>query len=128
MEPYYRSWTASEYSAHRHALASVTCQSCHPRSMTQLVHEIVATVRGSFQDPLPAMRIGKQQCLACHESYAALARATAKLKNNPHAAHIGEEECYKCHQMHRPSQGMKYCMTCHHTGDLIRCRHCHPDR
>jgi hypothetical protein len=30
--------------------------------------------------------------------------------------------------MHRRSPGMKYCVTCHHTGELVGCSECHDDR
>jgi cytochrome c nitrite reductase small subunit len=128
MEPYYRSWTASEFLARRHSDALIKCQDCHPHTIGKLVHEIVSTARGTYREPLPSLRMTKQQCLSCHGDYASLARATASLKINPHASHLGEEECYQCHKMHRASPGVKFCYTCHHTGTLERCSKCHPDK
>ena len=92
------------------------------------MHEIVSTVRGTYAEPLPALRMTKEQCLSCHGDYPSLARATARLKINPHASHLGEEECYQCHKMHRQSAGIKFCYTCHHTGELVKCSKCHNDR
>jgi cytochrome c nitrite reductase small subunit len=128
MEPYYSSWASSELLAHRHNVSSVSCQICHPRSLGQLTHEILVTVRKSYSEPLPAMKIGKDRCLNCHGDYASLAKATASLKVNPHASHLGEEQCYQCHKMHRASPGLKFCTTCHHTGELVPCSGCHKDR
>lgn len=128
MEPYYRSWTSLDYLARRHAAASVKCQDCHPQTIGKLLHEIVTTARGTYREPLPSLRIAKQQCFGCHGDYPSLARATARLKINPHASHLGEEECYQCHKMHRQSPGMKFCYTCHHTGNFERCSKCHTDK
>jgi cytochrome c nitrite reductase small subunit len=128
MEPYYNSWASTEYLAHKHNAASISCQDCHPRTLGQLTHEILATVRKSYNEPLPALKIGKDQCLSCHGDYASLAKVTASLKVNPHASHIGEEQCYQCHKMHRASPGLKFCTTCHHTGEFVACHGCHKDR
>jgi cytochrome c nitrite reductase small subunit len=128
MEEYVLSWETPDLLAHRHYLAEIACQTCHPQTMTELVHEIVATVRGNYFVPLPELEISQQECLSCHGDYSDLARATAHLDENPHASHLGEEECFQCHKMHRKSPGMKYCVTCHHTGELVTCSTCHDDR
>jgi cytochrome c nitrite reductase small subunit len=128
MEPYVRSWEAPDLAAYRHFLVGVTCQDCHPQTTADLVHEIAATIGDSYFVPLPELRIPQQECLACHGDYRELARATDRLNENPHASHLGEEECYQCHKMHRKSPGMKHCLTCHHTGELVKCSQCHDDR
>jgi hypothetical protein len=122
---FYRSWVQSNDSAHRHALASITCRSCHPRSIGNLLHDSWAAVTGDYKPRLPSAGLTKKECLGCHESYAALAQRTAHLKINPHQTHLGEEECSHCHKMHDKSPGLKYCTTCHHTGELISCSRCH---
>jgi cytochrome c nitrite reductase small subunit len=128
MEPYYRSWASSEFLARRHGVSLISCRECHPRSLGQLTHEILATIRKSYNEPLPSLKMDKAQCLNCHGDYGSLAKATASLKVNPHASHLGEEQCYQCHKMHRASPGLKFCNTCHHTGALVSCHGCHKDR
>ena len=128
MDPYVRSWDAPDLLAHRHFLSEVACQACHPQTMSDLVHELVATVRENYFVPLRELKIPQEECLACHGDYADLARATDHLKDNPHASHLDEEECFQRHKMHRKSPGMKYCVTCHHTGELVGCSECHDDQ
>jgi hypothetical protein len=128
MEPYVRSWEAPDLAAHRHFLSDVTCQDCHPQAMADLIREIVATVQESYFLPLPELKIPQEECLDCHGDYEELARATDHLNENPHASHLGEEECFQCHKMHRKSPGMKHCVTCHHTGELLPCSTCHDDQ
>ncbi len=53
MDPYVRSWESSDFLAHAHYRADVTCQTCHPQTMTDLLNEIVAMVRESYFVPLP---------------------------------------------------------------------------
>ena len=50
-------------------------------------------------------------CLACHGSYAELAKRTATLKPNPHDSHMGDLECTVCHKAHKQSK--VYCNDCH---------------
>lgn len=128
MESYVRSWETPDLLAHQHFLSDVMCQNCHPQTMSDLLHELVATARESYYVPLPELKTPKDECLACHGEYADLARATGHLENNPHASHLEEEECFQCHKMHRKSPGMKFCVTCHHTGELVGCSECHDDR
>lgn len=114
--------------AHRHFLFDLSCQDCHPQGMDDLVREIVVTLKGSYVEPLPRRKWSKEACLACHGDYLSLATATAGLDVNPHDTHLGEEECRQCHTMHEASPGMKFCRTCHHTGELVDCGDCHEDR
>jgi hypothetical protein len=128
MEPYVSSWESSEFLAHDHYLADITCQTCHPQTMADLLHEIVATVRESYFVPLPELQFSQEECLGCHGDYTDLASATEHLDHNPHESHLGNEECYQCHKVHRKSPGMKFCVNCHHTGDFVVCSECHNDR
>ncbi len=41
----------------------------------------------------------KQDCLACHQSYDAVAAKTAKTVPNPHDSHRGEVNCTNCHSV-----------------------------
>ena len=47
MEPYVRSGDSPDLLAHRHYLSDITCQTCHPQTMAELLHEIVATFGGA---------------------------------------------------------------------------------
>ncbi len=53
----------------------------------------------------------EKSCLACHGSYAAVARRTSGLALNPHQSHMGEIECGSCHKMHAKSENA--CNKCH---------------
>lgn len=127
MEPYVRSWMDSNYLAYKHALSSKACQRCHPQTLQTLVGEAISAVRGTYSEPLPEIKQPKEMCLQCHGSYQQLAEETKSLNPNPHATHLGEEECYQCHKMHEESPGMTYCVSCHHTGDLVACTQCHEE-
>jgi cytochrome c nitrite reductase small subunit len=128
MEPYSTSWASGDFLARRHAVAGIDCLACHPRRLPDLLHDIVVTVTGTHQGPVPGLKVTKEQCFRCHGDYPSVGRLTASLKVNPHASHLGEEQCFQCHKMHRQSPGMKFCFTCHHTGDLVKCHQCHKDR
>ena len=75
-----------------HAKLNVQCISCHKQGADQ------ATVR-------------KEQCLACHGSYMALAKRTEKVNPNPHYNHFGDRDCSTCHKGHSPS--VTSCDQCH---------------
>lgn len=40
-----------------------------------------------------------KDCLACHQSYEAVAAKTAKMNPNPHSNHRGEQNCTNCHKV-----------------------------
>lgn len=53
----------------------------------------------------------KQVCLACHQSYEALAKKTEKMTPNPHFSHRGQPQCSACHSMH--AKPRFECNDCH---------------
>jgi uncharacterized paraquat-inducible protein A len=62
-------------------------------------------------DKNPPQVPGRETCLKCHTSYAAIAERTEKLKPNPHASHDGWVACTHCHSTHGTSR--LYCNGCH---------------
>jgi hypothetical protein len=77
----------------KHAPFGVRCADCHGADM-------------SFAEVPPTA-----QCLACHESYEALAEQTAGLIPNPHHSHMGDVTCTSCHSEHFESR--MSCNQCH---------------
>lgn len=77
--------------ADRHIARGAKCESCHA---------------GGNPGPVP-----KEQCLACHGSYAKVAEKTDKLDINPHDSHLGQIDCSKCHKGHKPA--VVECNRCH---------------
>lgn len=116
-DPYYTSWSDSSLHllAEKHALAGVSCESCHDRSLGEAGMEVVNYVIGNYYSPLPAIEVTMEDCFACHEDYETVANRTSEeytdMDRNPHAGHWGELECTTCHQMHRES--IDYCAQCH---------------
>ncbi len=80
--------------ADRHVQMGLKCDACH----------------GS-QTPAPGAKVGNDKCLACHQSYEALAQKTEKLDPNPHYTHLGNVRCSDCHAGHQKPQLM--CNDCH---------------
>ncbi len=113
MEPYYTSWESSDYLANEHAEAAIPCQSCHSRTMSDSLGEIVTYARGEYETPLEEQEYSKEWCFQCHEhgSYEELIQRTEELELNPHDSHYGEMECNICHKVHRASED--YCAQCH---------------
>ena len=125
MEPYYSSWKSSDYLAHEHAEFAIPCQTCHPRTISDSLGEIVTYARGGYETPLEEQEYPKEWCFQCHEhgSYEELVQFTKDYivdgeKVNPHDTHLGQEECYRCHRMHKQSLGINYCYSCHHERTL----------
>jgi len=120
MNPYVESWNGSDLLAQRHGEVGVTCLGCHEATLEQQVHEVVAFVRGDYEDPLKQRRFPMDFCTRCHEheSYEQLAGLTSGLEDqvgaNPHDSHYGELECHLCHRVHRDS--VDYCAGCHTWG------------
>lgn len=77
--------------ADRHVAQGAKCESCH------------AAGQGS--------PVAKDQCLACHGSYAKVAEKTDALDINPHDSHLGPIDCSKCHMGHKPP--VVECNRCH---------------
>lgn len=80
--------------ADRHAKMRVKCEQCH-----------------AVKTPAAGTRPKNEACLACHQSYEALAAKTAKLDPNPHKSHLGNVRCADCHSGHAQSRLM--CNDCH---------------
>ena len=81
----------SQMHADRHIAQGAKCESCH---------------LGGKPGP-----VAKEQCLACHGSYAKVAEQTDKLDINPHDSHLGQIECTKCHKGHK--------------APVVECNRCH---
>ena len=113
MEPYYSSWKSSDYLAHEHAEFAIPCQTCHPRTISDSLGEIVTYARGEYETPLEEQEYPKKWCFQCHEhgSYEELIQRTEGLEQNPHDSHYGEMECGICHKVHKASED--YCAQCH---------------
>ena len=71
--------------------AALTCDVCHKD--------------GAFKAP------AKETCLACHQSYEAVAKRTEKMNPNPHFSHRGQRDCTACHSMHNKPRFE--CNDCH---------------
>jgi hypothetical protein len=116
-DPYYTSWVEEETSllAYLHFSHGVSCQTCHDRTMSESVREIVDYLTGNYYVPLPKLELTMETCFACHESYKKVIPLTnpkiTGAERNPHAGHWGELECNACHNMHRVS--VDYCAECH---------------
>jgi hypothetical protein len=67
----------------------------------------------SCHETTPPKPLSSKDCLSCHESFEAVAAATAKSKPNPHdSPHYGKElDCELCHHEHSPSEN--FCAQCH---------------
>ena len=114
MDPYYSSWESSDYLAHEHATSAIPCQTCHPRTIGELLGEIVTYARGEYEAPLQEQKHPLEECFQCHGSYEEVIQSTEGLELNPHDSHISEiseMECSICHKMHRASED--YCAQCH---------------
>lgn len=80
--------------ADRHAKLGLKCEQCH-----------------AVPIPQPESKVKNQACLACHQSYDALAQKTEKLDPNPHKTHLGNVRCSDCHSGH--GQARLMCNDCH---------------
>lgn len=79
--------------ADRHVAKGVKCAACHAPATGQ------------------AVKVNKEKCLVCHQSYEALAQKTAKMEPNPHFNHLGAVKCTDCHAGH--TQAKLMCNDCH---------------
>ena len=115
---YYVTWATpeTEYTlAHAHNQMSVSCDSCHQRTMGESVAEVVNYVIGNYYYPFPETTLSMDHCFACHDNYdQVIALTTTEITNeerNPHDGHWGQLECSDCHKAHRDSTN--YCDECH---------------
>jgi Cytochrome c3 len=67
----------------------------------------------------PPKPLSSKDCLSCHESFEAVAAATAQSKPNPHdSPHYGKElDCELCHHEHSPSEN--FCAQCHDRNSTV---------
>jgi nitrate/TMAO reductase-like tetraheme cytochrome c subunit len=113
MDPYLKSWQASDYGVHAHAEHDVACLDCHEPTIQQQMNELMIYVQGDYEVPLKPLKYPSEECLECHEhgSYDEVVAMTAHLDEevgaNPHDSHYGEMECRLCHKMHQESED--YC-------------------
>ena len=84
----------SDVLANRHAQMGVKCEQCH-----------------KVKAPKAGAKVKNEQCLACHQSYDALAKRTKGLSPNPHKTHLGNVRCTDCHSGHQAGKLM--CNDCH---------------
>lgn len=118
-DSYYEGWSGesdAEYMlVHQHEELGISCQTCHDRTLSESLGEIVNYITGNYYYPFPETQLSMDTCLACHESYDHVISLTTtqitRAERNPHAGHYGELECGECHNMHRDS--VEYCASCH---------------
>lgn len=105
------SWVNSDYLAYKHAVAGISCQRCHERSVPILLREIWSTtVKGTYAPP-ERLQFPSDDCGRCHGDSARLAEYTKTLRLNPHQSPHGNQECRECHRVHEPS--VDSCAECH---------------
>jgi nitrate/TMAO reductase-like tetraheme cytochrome c subunit len=111
MAPYVTSMTMPNRLGYVHAQAAVTCQDCHPQTLTTLITEIAENVTHNYPQELASINFQTKACLNCHGTYEQLAQRTQRLVRNPHDSHEGMLECRTCHRVH--SDSVYFCGTCH---------------
>jgi hypothetical protein len=118
-EDYYNTWAsdgASSYSlAHEHAKLSISCQTCHNRTIQASLTEIVDYVTGNYSFPLVETAQSDELCLSCHGSMNRVKSLTKTTITHAtidfHDDHHRNLSCSSCHNMHRDS--LQVCLDCH---------------
>lgn len=117
-DDYYDTWASDgeSYSlAHAHAEMSVTCQTCHHRTIGESVSELVAHGTGDYSFPLAETTMEDDLCLSCHGSAARVKSLTnitiTRAEIDYHSEYHGRFPCGTCHNMHRDSA--QVCALCH---------------
>lgn len=150
MGTYLANYEDSDMLSHAHATAGVACLDCHEPVLEDQLAELQVQVSGDYRLPLAKMDTDDEFCLrdGCHtrdEIVSALDGYTFPdgTAVNPHeitfstdyssteSPHsVGGETipCSTCHTMHRNSNGIEYCFTCHHTETAKPCYDCHDHR
>jgi len=113
---YYTSWSETTHSLdYKHGEMSISCQTCHDRTVTESMEELVSYANDDYTFPLRERKLPKEECFKCHGSFEEIIPLTAPkvtgLERNPHDSHKGELECGICHNMHRDS--VDACSECH---------------
>lgn len=121
-DDHYSSWVSDgdSYSlAHAHAGMSVSCQTCHNRTIEESITEIVAHTTGDYSFPLSEMTLPDEKCLSCHGSIDRVKSLTSttvtRAEIDFHSEYHGRFPCGTCHNMHRDS--IQVCALCH-PGDI----------
>ncbi len=122
-DDYYDTWESDgdSYSlAHQHAEVSISCQTCHDRTLEESLTEIHLQSTGNIYQPSSETNVSEQLCINCHGNLEESAEDTSELVTgeviNPHEGHSDlsmavDMSCTACHNMH--SDSMDSCMVCH---------------
>lgn len=117
-EDYYNTWandTGSYSLAHQHSEMSISCQTCHNRTIEDSLSEIVNYATGNYAFPLSETIESNELCYSCHGD----ANRVKSLTNTTithaeidfHDEYHRELPCGACHNMHRDS--VQVCLECH---------------
>lgn len=119
-EDYYNTWVSvsnvDSYSlAHKHAEMSISCQTCHDRTMEQSLTEIANYTTGNYSFPLSETALPNEVCLGCHGGIERVSTLTdmsiTHAEIDFHSEYHGDIICGSCHNMHRNS--VQVCIECH---------------
>lgn len=113
MQPYYDTYSESDYLVHAHAVneeEELVCHDCHHATVEEQVNELILYVTGDYLTPLEERDFGEKFCLECHELEEVITTTDFE-ESNPHDSH-NELLCSECHKMHRESE--IYCSECHY--------------
>ncbi|MEG0990642.1 MAG: cytochrome c3 family protein [Gordonibacter sp.] len=150
MGSYLASYETGHLLAKDHADAAVKCLDCHEADLGAQVQELQAQLSGDYKLPLAKMKVDDSFCLqeGCHareEIENATSNYTADdgtrinvhamtfnsdygATESPHQIEGSTLACSNCHNMHRTSEKLNYCYSCHHTEKFDACYECHDHR
>lgn len=112
MQPYYDTYSDSDFLVHAHATneeEELVCHDCHHATIEEQANELIMYVTGDYYDPLYQRKFDDEFCLKCHD-FEEVKELTAFEEGNPHDNH-NDLDCNVCHKMHTESE--VYCMNCH---------------
>ncbi|MCB0185328.1 MAG: hypothetical protein KDE31_13735, partial [Caldilineaceae bacterium] len=75
-KPYYESWASSDYLAHDHADSAISCQRCHPQTISDSLQEVEIYLKEGYRPSSIQKKTPDEVCLACHEDRARLIERT----------------------------------------------------
>lgn len=118
-EDYYSGWVSEGDThsslAHKHAEMSISCQTCHDRTMGESLTEIANYMTGNYSTPLAETVLSNDLCLSCHGPAERVKSLTSVIITRAeldfHDEHHGSLPCGYCHNMHRDS--VQVCALCH---------------